>query len=115
MPPRIAATRPRRPESALAQLVEQGPFFTDQVRLFRLVGTVRGSSGPRLVQLEDCRTLDVSDYTEEEVAVLRLEPVMPAAQREGGQPPRGTASTGAGLERTNPEETPPSSTRRTGP
>ena len=80
MPPRTAAAHPRNRKSALAQLVEQGPYFTDHVRLFRLVASVRGSSGPRLLQLEDCRTLEVSDYTEEEVTVLGLEPVTPAAQ-----------------------------------
>jgi hypothetical protein len=115
MPPRTATTRPHREQGPLARLVERGPYFTDRVRLFRLAGTVRGSSGPRLVQLEDCRTLEVSGYTEEEAIVLGLEPVAAAAQEAGGQPPRGTARTAAGLERTNPEETPPSSTRRTGP
>ena len=115
MAPRTARARPSGSDSLLARLVEEGPYFTDGVRLFRLAGTVRGSSGPRLVQLEDCRTLEVSDYTEEEAIVLGLEPVAPAAQEAGGQPPRGTARTAAGLERTNPEETPPSSTRRTGP
>jgi len=114
MAPRAAATRPPGSKSLLARLVEQGHYFTDGVRLFRLAGTVRGSSGPRLMQLEDCRTLAVSDFTEEEATVLGLEPVAAAPNPEG-QPPRGTARTAAGLACTSPEETPPSSTRRTGP
>jgi len=84
MPPRAAATLSRDRKGLLARLVEQGRYFTDQVRLFRLAGSVRGSSGPRLLQLEDCRTLEVSDYTEEEVTVLGLEPVTPAAQAAEG-------------------------------
>ena len=84
MSPSTAATRPQHRTSTLAGLVEQGPYFTDQVRLFRLAGTVRGSSGPRLVQLEDCRTLEVSEYTEEEVVVLGIEPVAAAAQAAEG-------------------------------
>ena len=114
MAPRTAATRPPDGNGLLARLVERGPYFTDGVRLFRHMGTVRGSSGPRLMQLEDCRTLEVSDFTEEEAMVLGLKPVAPAPPPEG-QPPRGTARTGAGLSRTSPEDTPPSSTRRTGP
>ena len=114
MAPRTARARPSGSDSLLARLVEEGPYFTDGVRLFRLAGTVRGSSGPRLMQLEDCRTLEVSDFTEEEAMVLGLEPVATPPPPEG-QPPRGTASTGAGLARTSPDETPPSRTRRTGP
>jgi len=83
MPLRAAATLSRGRKGPLARLVEQGRYFTDQV-LFRLAGSVRGSSGPRLLQLEDCRTLEVSDYTEEEVTVLGLEPVTPAAQAAEG-------------------------------
>ena len=73
-----------RPEGPARPTGRAGPYFTDHVRLFRLAGSVRGSSGPRLLQLEDCRTLEVSDYTEEEVTVLGLEPVTPAAQAAEG-------------------------------
>jgi hypothetical protein len=65
----------RRRESALAVLIEHGPYFTDGVRLFRLAGIVSGSSGPKLVKLEDCRTLAFAEYTEEEVAQFGLVPV----------------------------------------
>ena len=113
-----ATGRRRHEGNQLAELIRHGPYFTDDVRLFRLTGVVSGSSGPRFLQLENCRTLDVAKYSEEEVTVLGLVPVSarPAGQADGRQPPpRGTASTGAGLERTSPEETPPSSTLRTGP
>ena len=85
-----------------------------------MAGVVSGSSAPKLVQLEDCRTLEVSEYTEEEVVRLGLGPVSapPAGHDPDGRgqsPPRGTTSTGVGLERTSPDETPPSSTLRTGP
>jgi hypothetical protein len=71
----------RRNENALAKLIEHGPYFTDGVRLFRMTGVVSGSSGPKLVQLEDCRTLEDSEYTEEEVGLLGLVPV--SAQAAG--------------------------------
>ena len=62
-------------QGRLVKLVQDGPYFTDGVRLFRRVGVVSGSRGPRLVELEDCRTLAVSEVTEEEVTLLGLMPV----------------------------------------
>lgn len=113
------ARRRRHEGNRLAELIDHGPYFTDDVRLFRLTGVVSGSNGPRFVELEDCRTLDIAKYTAEEVEAVGLVPVSarPAGEDAGSRqpPPRGTASTGAGLERTSPEETPPSSTLRTGP
>ena len=73
----------RGDEHALGKLIEEGPYFTDCVRLFRLAGVVSGSSGPKLVQLEDCRTLDVSEYTEEEVVRLDFVPVKARPVGEG--------------------------------
>jgi hypothetical protein len=110
----------RRERNGLAELIGEGPYFTDGVRLFRLAGVVSGSSGPQFVQLEDCRTLALSDHTEEELEALGLAPVHPASAKDegenGGQSdPRGTTSTGAGLERASADYTLPSSTRRTGP
>jgi hypothetical protein len=78
----------RRSESALAKLIEHGPYFTDGVRLFRLAGVVSGSSGPKLAELEDCRTLAVSECTEEEVAQFGLVPVSArptGADTDGGR------------------------------
>lgn len=74
-------------EHGLAKLIEEGPYFTDGIRLFRIAGVVSGSSGPKFVHLEDCRTLDSCDYTEEEVTVLDLTPVSarPAGEGDGGQ------------------------------
>lgn len=74
-----------RDDSALAGLIEAGPYSTDGVRLFRLAGVVSGSSGPKLVQLEDCRSLDVSEYTDEEVALLDLVPVTARPAADGGR------------------------------
>ena len=65
----------RTERSPLAKLIERGPYFTDDVRLFRVAAVVSGSNGPKFLQLEDCRTLQVSDYTAEEVALLELVPV----------------------------------------
>lgn len=65
----------RTERSPLAELIERGPYFTDEVRLFRLAAVVSGSNGPKFLQLEDCRTLQVSGYTAEEVALLELVPV----------------------------------------
>ena len=112
--------RGRTERSPLAKLIERGPYFTDDVRLFRVASVVSGSDGPKFLQLEDCRTLQVSDYTAEEIALLELVPVRARAAvkdlENRDQPAaRGTASTGTGLERLSPEETPPSRTLRTGP
>jgi hypothetical protein len=79
-------------ESGLAKLIEDGPYFTDGVRLFRLTGVVSGSSGPKLVQLEDCRTLAVSEYTEEEVELFGFVPV---SARPTGQDGSGRRSVSA--------------------
>jgi hypothetical protein len=65
----------RTEQSLLAWLIDAGPYYTDGVRLFRLSAVVSGSNGPKLMQLEDCRTLHVSGFTAEEAALLELEPV----------------------------------------
>ena len=49
-------------DRGVAELIESGPYFTDGVDLFRLVSVSSGSGGPRVVELEDCRTLEVSLY-----------------------------------------------------
>lgn len=81
----------RSAQSPLAKLVEGGPYFTDAVRLFRLAAVVPGSNGPKLVQLEDCRTLQVSGYTAEEVALLELVPVSTCSAARDAES-RGSAS-----------------------
>jgi hypothetical protein len=73
----------REVDSGLAKLIQEGPYFTDGVRLFRLAGVVSGSSGPKLVRLEDCRTLEVSEFTHEEVVLLDLLPVSARPARPG--------------------------------
>jgi hypothetical protein len=91
---RTPTTGKRADDGVLAQLVRKGPYLTDGVRLFRLAGVVSGSSGPKLVQLEDCRTLEVSGCTDDEAMVLGLRPVSPrpagrcAGERGSGRPPR---------------------------
>lgn len=65
----------RTEQSPLAKLIDAGPYYTDGVRLFRLTAVVSGSNGPKLMQLEDCRTLEVSGFTAEEAAMLGLVPV----------------------------------------
>jgi hypothetical protein len=76
MEPSSHAVSKRRNDGVLARLIEHGPYFTDGVRLFRLAGVVSGSSGPKLVQLENCRTLEVSEFTQEEAMLLDLVPVI---------------------------------------
>jgi hypothetical protein len=59
----------------VAELLASGPYFTDGVDLFRLVGVTSGSSGPTVVRLEDCRTLDVSHYAGHALMTLGLRAV----------------------------------------
>jgi len=89
----------RGDERPLARLVRDGPYFSDGVRLFRRVGVVFGSSGPKLLELEDCRTLAVSDYTEEEVTLLGLVPVSAQPVGEGAGAVTGHELVPAGSDR----------------
>ena len=61
--------------NAFAKLVDAGPYYTDGIRLFRLAGMVAGTNGPKVMKLEDCRTLQVSGYTAEEAELIGLMPV----------------------------------------
>ena len=72
---RSRTIRRRTEQSPLAKLSDAGPYYTDGVRLFRLAAVVSGSNGPTLMQLEDCRTLQVCGCTAEEAALLGLVPV----------------------------------------
>jgi hypothetical protein len=56
----------------VAELIESRPYFTDGFDLFRIVGVTSGSSGPTVVGLEDCRTLEVSHYAGDAVMTLGL-------------------------------------------
>ena len=58
----------RSEQSPLAKLIEGGPYFTDAVGCSACSRRLR-LERPQAVQLEDCRTLQVSGYTAEEVAL----------------------------------------------
>jgi hypothetical protein len=60
-----------------ARLVKTGPYFTNGIDLFRLVTLTSGSGGPKLVELEDCRTLEISIYAGDAVMTLGLRGVRP--------------------------------------
>jgi hypothetical protein len=66
------SSREQAAELAVAELIESGPYFTDGFDLFRIVGVTSGSSGPTVVGLEDCRTLEVSHYAGHALMTLRL-------------------------------------------
>jgi hypothetical protein len=62
-------------DARLADLLESGPYFTDGLDLFRVVSVTSDAGGPRLVELEDCRTLKSSVYVGNALMTLGLEPV----------------------------------------
>lgn len=58
----------RRPESKLPL----GSYLTDEVHLFRTVSAPMAGPDQDFVALEDCRTLEVVLYDEEELAGLPI-------------------------------------------
>ncbi len=50
-------------------------YFTDGVNLYRLVCWLRRPAEPHLAELEDCRSLDCTLVSSEEMASLALRPV----------------------------------------
>lgn len=61
----------------LGRPFEAGSYFTNGVDLFRVVSVTSGSGGPRVVELEDCRTLELSLYAGDAVMTLGLTQVNP--------------------------------------
>ena len=61
-----------------AAALRQGAYLTDGEDLFCVVGVISGSSGPKSVDLEDCRTLEVHTYSEPRALALGLTPVRAA-------------------------------------
>ena len=59
----------------LSEALRQGAYLTDGAKLFRVAGIVSGSSGPKVIELEDCRTLEVGTYSEADLVALGLSPV----------------------------------------
>jgi hypothetical protein len=69
-----AATHP--PSTALqSQRVRQGDYLTDGDALYRVAGVILGSRGVRMVELEDCRTLELYAYDGPGLAAHGLRPV----------------------------------------
>lgn len=62
-----------------AAAIRQGAYLTNDVDLFRVVAVVSGSSGLKVIELEDCRTLEVHTYSGPGVTALGLSPVTAAA------------------------------------
>lgn len=78
---------PVKVETGLPDL-KSGPYFTDGVSLFRVANMTCGPGGPEVVELEDCRTLDVSlcgkeDFTEFDLLAVRPERARDAARSDG--------------------------------
>jgi hypothetical protein len=59
-----------------------GTYLTDGVHLLRAVSSPIVEAGRGFVAVEDCRTLDVVLYAQEELAALRLRLVRPACEPE---------------------------------
>jgi hypothetical protein len=57
----------------------QHRYFTDGVHLYRLVCWLNRPVGPRLAELEDCRSLDCMIVTSDDLVRLPLRPVLVAA------------------------------------
>jgi len=75
----------RGPAAAgVAEALRQGAYLTDGYDLFRVVGVISGSSGPKSVDLEDCRTLEVHTYSEPRVLALGLTLVRSAGADDEG-------------------------------
>ena len=68
-----ATKTPAKP--LLADRVAQGGYLTDGYALYRVAAVIRGSRGIRLVELEDCRTLEVQAYAGSRLDALGLRPV----------------------------------------
>jgi hypothetical protein len=58
-----------------ADLLRAGRYFTDGGNLYRVVCVTSGSGGPRVVELEDCRTLETSLYAGHDLMTLGLREV----------------------------------------
>ena len=65
----------KKVDVGLAGLLEAGSYFTDGVDLFRVVSVTSGSGGLRAVELEDCRTLELSLYAGDALMTLGLRAV----------------------------------------
>jgi hypothetical protein len=86
----------RAAERPLAEAIRQGAYLTNDVDLFRVVAVVSGSSGLKVIELEDCRTLEVHTYSGPGVMALGLTPVRAAAVADApGSPAYSARSTSA--------------------
>jgi hypothetical protein len=50
-------------------------YLTDGVNLYRVAAVLGRSKGPQHIELEDCRTLEVTPLTSTELRKRRLTPV----------------------------------------
>lgn len=71
------ASRTHKSVNALGGTLEAGSYFTDGVGLFRVVSVTSGSGGPRAVELEDCRTLEVALHAGDALTTLGFTAVRP--------------------------------------
>ena len=76
---RRAAAVDRTAGRADAGAIRQGAYLTNGVDLFRVAAVVSGSSGPKTIELEDCRTLEMRTYSDAGAAALGLTPVTASA------------------------------------
>jgi hypothetical protein len=63
-----------------------GAYLTDGAHLFRVTSVTSGSKGPKLVELEDCRTSETSVHDSEAFEELGLATVTPAGDDLGAAP-----------------------------
>lgn len=57
--------------------LKPGTYLTDGANLFRVTSVTSGSNGPKVVELEDCRTLEASVHDSEALVTLGLVTVTP--------------------------------------
>jgi hypothetical protein len=75
------ADEPRSADSGAAgeeRIFPEGSYVTDGSSLFRVAHSIRDSRGALLVELEDCRTLELILCPVEAMLDLRLAAVAPA-------------------------------------
>ena len=76
--------RPSGSRSAVAPGIElpylAGRYFTDGAALYRVAGWQRRQGEPAPVDFEDCATLHLALLTRQDLAMMALRPVTPAAE-----------------------------------
>jgi hypothetical protein len=75
------SSNPQPTQPALPR--DEGVYLTDGRRLFRVVRPLHMLDQPDLAILEDCRTLSLEAFMEDELLSMRLRAVTPTSRNVG--------------------------------